>query len=176
MTEEKAGDHRLLTHFGRRLRGALLLDVRTFEEIEADTTSTPQALLVVALASLSQGLLFVGHGLPLVVAMMAWTIILWVLWAGLVYLVGTRLMPEPATRASWGELARTVGFAYAPGIFSVLAIVPALGALIEIVVLIWTLLAFVIAVRQALDYTSTARAVLVCLIGWLVFAFATRLI
>ena len=30
------------------------------------------------------------------------------------------------------------------------------------------LVAMVIAVRQALDYTSTLRAVGVCLIGWLV--------
>jgi hypothetical protein len=30
------------------------------------------------------------------------------------------------------------------------------------------LVAMVIAVRQALDYTSTSRAVGVCLIGWLI--------
>ena len=41
------------------------------------------------------------------------------------------------------------------------------------------LVATVIAVRQALDYTSTARAIGVCVIGWLVqaliFMFALQL-
>ena len=32
---------------------------------------------------------------------------------------------------------------------------------------VWMLLAMVVAVRQALDYTSTWRAVAVCLVGWL---------
>jgi hypothetical protein len=31
----------------------------------------------------------------------------------------------------------------------------------------WMLLAMVVAVRQALDYTSTGRAIAVCLVGWL---------
>ena len=35
---------------------------------------------------------------------------------------------------------------------------------------VWMLAAFVVAVRQALDYTSTGRAVGVCLIGWIVNA------
>ena len=33
---------------------------------------------------------------------------------------------------------------------------------------IWMLVAMVIAVRQALDYESTLRAVGVCAIGWLI--------
>jgi len=32
---------------------------------------------------------------------------------------------------------------------------------------VWMLLAMVVAVRQALDYESTWRAVAVCLVGWL---------
>jgi hypothetical protein len=31
------------------------------------------------------------------------------------------------------------------------------------------LAAFIVAVRQALDYDSTGRAVLVCVIGWIVY-------
>jgi len=41
------------------------------------------------------------------------------------------------------------------------------------VVAVWMLVAMVVAVRQALDYTSTARAVAVCVVGWvLAIAFA----
>jgi hypothetical protein len=38
------------------------------------------------------------------------------------------------------------------------------------------LVAMVIAVRQALDYTSTLRAVGVCIIGWLAMVLLTVLL
>jgi hypothetical protein len=43
-----------------------------------------------------------------------------------------------------------------------------LGAILNFIIGIWMLVAMVIAVRQALDYKSTWRAVGVCLIGWIV--------
>ena len=49
-------------------------------------------------------------------------------------------------------------------------VIPGLGAFVFLVAGVWMLVAMVIAVRQALDYTSTPRAVGVCLIGWLVQA------
>ena len=49
----------------------------------------------------------------------------------------------------------------------VLGIIPGLTALVFSVAGIWMLVAMVIAVRQALDYRSTWRAIGVCAIGWL---------
>jgi len=92
----------------------------------------------------------------------------WYIWAFLTYFIGTRLLTEPQTKADSGELLRTIGFASAPGLIRVVGVVPGLGAFIFLVAGIWMLVAMVIAVRQALDYTSTPRAVGVCLIGWLV--------
>jgi hypothetical protein len=43
-----------------------------------------------------------------------------------------------------------------------------LGGFLNFIIGIWMLVAMVIAVRQALDYKSTLRAVGVCLIGWIV--------
>jgi hypothetical protein len=65
-------------------------------------------------------------------------------------------------------MMRTVGFATAPGILRVLGVVPGLAPIVFVVTAVWTLVAVVIAVRQALDYRSTARAIGVCLVGWLV--------
>jgi hypothetical protein len=45
-------------------------------------------------------------------------------------------------------------------------VVPFLGLAIYAIASIWMLLAMIVAVRQALDYRSTARAVGVCVIGW----------
>ena len=90
----------------------------------------------------------------------------WVSWAFVTYLIGTRLLPEPQTRADVGELMRTLGFAQSPGLVRILGVIPVLGPLVLLVVSIWMLVAMVIAVRQALDYTNTLRAVGVCLVGW----------
>jgi hypothetical protein len=67
-----------------------------------------------------------------------------------------------------GELLRTIGFSSSPGLIRVLGIIPGLATLVFLVASVWMLVAMVIAVRQALDYSSTLRAVGVCLIGWIV--------
>ena len=95
----------------------------------------------------------------------------WFLWAGITYFVGTRILHTPRTSSSWGEVLRTTGFSAAPGVFRIFSVIPLLGALIAFGVGVWMLIAFVMAVRQALYYESTWRAVAVCLTGWLVFVF-----
>ena len=87
-------------------------------------------------------------------------------WAALTYLIGTRFLPEPQTRADVGELLRTIGFASAPGLLRVLGAIPVIGLSIYAIASIWMLLAMIVAVRQALDYTSTSRALGVCVLGW----------
>ena len=81
-----------------------------------------------------------------------------------------RLLPEPQTKADHGELLRTIGFSSSAGLIRVLGIIPWLTQIVFLVASIWMLVAMVIAVRQALDYESTWRAVGVCVIGWIVQA------
>ena len=90
----------------------------------------------------------------------------WVTWAFLTYIIGTRLLAEPQTRADVGEMMRTLGFAQAPGLLRVLGGFPGVGPIVLSIASIWMLVTMVVAVRQALDYTSTVRAVGVCLVGW----------
>ncbi len=153
-----------------RMLGAAKLDVRTYEEVEHDVTATGQAMLVVIISSVAGGLSMLGTGLIRAVFVTAIaSLIGWFLWAFLTYMIGTRLLPEPETQADVGQLLRTTGFSSSPGILRVLGSLPLIGWLISFVVAVWMLVAMVIAVRQALDYKSTGRAVAVCLIGWLVF-------
>ena len=63
-------------------------------------------------------------------------------------------------------LLRTIAFASAPGLLRVLAVIPVLGLTIYAIASVWMLLAMIVAVRQALDYGSTGRAVVVCAVGW----------
>nr|MBA3966797.1 hypothetical protein [Nitrospirales bacterium] len=92
------------------------------------------------------------------------------IWAFLTYLIGTKLLPEPQTQADHGELLRTIGFSSAPGLIRVFALIPGLASFVNLVASVWMLVAMVIAVRQALDYQSTYRAIGVCAIGWIVQA------
>jgi hypothetical protein len=84
--------------------------------------------------------------------------------------IGTKILATPDTKSDMGELLRTMGFAQSPGLLRVFSGIPFLGWLLDFVVLIWLLVAMVVAVRQSLDYTSTGRAVAVVLFGWLVNA------
>ncbi len=156
--------------FADRVKGVLFLDVKTFEEIEADTTANGQALLVVIVASLAAGL---GAGIQLgVIGLLRETIgalVGWVMWAGVTWVIGSKLLPEPQTRTDMGELLRVIGFAYAPQLFAFFAFVPFIGVIVSTIVAFWVLAATILAVRQALDYENTWRAVAVVLIGWLIF-------
>jgi Yip1 domain len=97
----------------------------------------------------------------------------YVLWAVVVWLVGTKLMPDPATKADFPETFRTIAFAASPGLIGVVTIVPFLGGLLYWllwpVILIWSMAAMVVAVRQVLDYADTFKAVVVVLIGFVVY-------
>ncbi len=158
-----------MASFVQRMMGAAKLDIRTYEEVEADTGSMGQAIGVVLLSSLAAGIGSVsniglaGIGVGLLAALVGWFI-----WAFITYLIGTKLLPEPQTRTDMGEMLRTIGFSSSPGIIRVLGIIPGLQGIVYFIAAVWMLAAMVIAVRQALDYTSTLRAVGVCLIGWVI--------
>jgi hypothetical protein len=163
--------------FAQRMIGAAKLDVRTYEEVEADTTATAQAMAVVVLSSVAAGIGSVGQRgvLGLVVGTVA-ALIGWFVWAFLAYLIGTKLLPEPQTSSNVGELLRTTGFSSSPGLLRILGVLPVLGVVVSFLASIWMLIAMVIAVRQALDYTSTWRAVGVCIIGWLILVVLAMLV
>ncbi len=158
-----------MASFTQRMIGAAKLDVHTYEEVEADRNATGQAMGVVVLSSVAAGIGAVGYGATGLVGGTIAALIGWFLWAFVTFIVGTKLLPEPQTRSDIGELLRTTGFSASPGVLRILGGVPLLGGFIQLVVGIWMLVAFVIAVRQALDYRSTGRAVVVSLIGCVVF-------
>jgi hypothetical protein len=158
-----------MASFVERVVGAARLDVPTYEEVEADTTATPQAMGVVVLAALANGVGAATLGGTGVLATVIGSLIGWVVWAALIWFIGAQLLPEPQTKADVGQLLRTIGFAAAPGLLLVLRLLPLIGGLVAFVVGLWQLATTVVAVRQALDYKGTGRAVVVCLIGWVVY-------
>jgi hypothetical protein len=154
-----------------RAIGAAKLDSAAYEDVEADPGAMGQALTVVVIASiasgLGQGAASGGQGIGLVGGIVA-ALIGWFIWAVTTYIVGTKMLPEPETKADLGQILRTTGFAAAPGVAGILGFVPGVGTFILFAVSLWQLAAMVVAVRQALDYTSTGRAVAVCVVGFLI--------
>ncbi len=154
----------------QRLIGAISLDSAIYEEVEADRGATGQALVTVVCSGLAAGIGARGLGgtSPLNVTFVALLALIgWAAWALLTFEIGGRLMPEPQTSVDVGEMLRTIGFAAAPGMLRVFGVLPGVTIPAFAVTAIWMLAAMVVAVRQSLDYTSTGRAIAVCVIGWL---------
>ncbi len=149
--------------------GAAMFDRQVYEEVKADRSATGQALVVVLLSSVGAGLGWIGLDPTRLWAISVLTLVAvagWIAWALITYLIGTRWLPEAQTQADAGELLRTLGFAQAPGILRALGLIPGVGPTVTGIVALWTLATMVVAVRQALDFSSTLRALAVCLVGW----------
>ena len=157
--------------FQDRMIRAAKLDVNLYEEVEADKNAMGQAMGVVVLSSAAAGIAsFSITGVGGILMGTITALIGWYVWAFITYIIGTKLLPEPQTSADHGELLRTIGFSSSPGVIRILGIIPGLYWLVSIVASVWMLVAMIIAVRQALDYNSTLRAVGVCVIGWVIQA------
>ena len=157
-----------MSTFTERMIRAAKLDVNLYEEVEADRTAMRQAMGVVLLSSLAAGIGSISMGGRNLILVTIAALVGWYIWAYLTYFIGTKMLPETQTKADHGELLRTIGFSSSPGLIRILGIIPGFANLVFSVAGIWMLIAMVIAVRQALDYTSTLRAVGVCLIGWII--------
>jgi hypothetical protein len=154
--------------FVNRMIRAARLEIPLYEEVEADTTATNQALLVVVLGSLAAG---IGNAIGASMSGMAnptgsliggivSALIAWAVWSYVVYLVGTRVV---GGTASYGELLRTLGFAESPSVLLVLSFIPVLGGILSLVVGIWMLVTGFIATRQALDIDNGKTVVTIVL-------------
>jgi Yip1 domain len=156
-------------NLAQRMLRAARFDASLYEEVEADTSSMTQAVLVVILASLAGGIGATPEwGAGGLVGGAIGSLIGWYVWALLTYYIGTKWLPEPTTEADVGQMLRTLGFASAPGILRIAGVIPGVGLVALIVAPLWMLGTMVVAVRQALDYTSTGRAIVVCVIGFVV--------
>jgi hypothetical protein len=146
-----------------RMRGAALLDIATYEEVEHDTEATGQAAVVVIIVAVCSAIGAVWRGGPSIIMAPVTAILGWLLWSAVAYIIGDKLLGGTAT---WGELLRTVGFAQSAGVLMIFGIVPILGGIVRVVVGLWLLVAGIVALRQALDF-STGKAIVTAFLGWL---------
>jgi len=165
-----------MSSFKDRVIQSALLNANIYEEVEADSGATIQAILVVVLSSIAGGIgsiYYFGIGGMITGSIAA--LVSWLVWAAIIYSIGAKFIPEPQTEADIGQLLRTIGFASSPGLIRVFGIIPGLEQIMAFIASVWMLFTTVIAVRQALDYKSTLRAVIVCLIGWIAYGLISYL-
>lgn len=154
----------------RRMIGAAMLNPHIYEEVEADRSATLQAMAVVVLVALATGIGNIGPGsiFGLLGGVLV-GLVGWMFWAWVTYLVGTSILRSAETHADWSQLARTLGYAQSPGVLKIFGFIPAIGPIVVVAASIWQFAAMVIAIRQALDYTSTWRAIGVAVIGFIAY-------
>jgi hypothetical protein len=154
------------------LRGALMLDARTYREVEQDTNANGQAALIIVLAALAAGIgsLLSRDLIQNALGTVLSSILQWVVFSFVAYYVGASLFSTGQTSVTPGQVLRTIGFAHAPKLFLVLGIIPILGWIAGLVVFFWVLAAAILALREAFEF-DTGRAIgtgLVALIGILI--------
>ena len=163
--------------FQDRIIRATKLDSNLYEEVEADQSALGQAMAIVIFSSIAAGIgLYKTGGFSGIITGTMASLISWYVWAYLTYFIGTKILPEPQTQSDLGELLRTIGFSSSPGLLRVFYFVPGIGVLVYLISSFWMLVAMIIAVRQALDYNSTLRAVGVCVIGYIIQIFVLMIL
>ena len=155
-----------MTSFVGRMVGAAKLDVAVYEEVEADGTATGQAMGVVLLSSLAAGVGAAALGTGVVVSAVR-----------CVAVVGDLGVPDlPRWHAVVSRASDRGGHGAVDADARVCSVGrraaslrrrACLGSVLLFIVSVWMLVAMVVAVRQALDYTTTWRAAAVCISpGW----------
>jgi hypothetical protein len=176
----QAGD----SDFTGRIVRVLRLDRTVFSEIEADTSATPQALMVVVVGALSTGIAGVIVALvsPLsspystpVFGFIFGTLsalLGWLVTSLVIFLVGTLVFRGTAT---YGEMLRTIGFAYSPFLFGLLFGLPCVGLIALLIVPIWFFVLMYLAIREGLDLGNT-RTILTIVVGIIAWYLVTGII
>src|SRR5215216_1517040 len=161
--------------FVDRVIGAIKLDPATYEAVEHDTDATWQAALVVAVVAIFSGVGSSGGRTEGLLGGVLAAIIFWAIFALFAYVVGAYLLKGPQTSATFGEVLRALGFSYAPSLVAILGLIPGIGFLFTLIAAIWSLIASVIALRQAFE-VSTGRAVAIAVVAFLAMAIVLAII
>jgi hypothetical protein len=161
-----------MKHFLSRILRAIKLDRTLYQEAVDEPKYFGQAIITVIAYSSFSGIgsfaLAGGTGINIG---MASTLIGWYVWAFTTYYIGSHFFAESKEPVERRAVYRAMGFATAPGLLRLLGLVQGVGIYIVLLVSIWIVVASVIAVKKALNYSSTWRAFGVCMIGLIASVF-----
>ncbi|HEV2529488.1 MAG TPA: YIP1 family protein [Thermomicrobiales bacterium] len=161
--------------FLNRVIGAARVDRPTYEEVERDPSATVQAAIVVVVVAIAAAIGGAGEGANGLIGGALGAMLGWVVSAGFIFLVGTRLIPSQNVEADIGQVLRTTGFAQVPGILALVGAIPVIGLLAGLVAFVWGIITMVVAIQSALE-ASVGRAVAIAIIAAILAAVVAFLI
>ncbi|HEU0113401.1 MAG TPA: YIP1 family protein [Thermomicrobiales bacterium] len=135
--------------FGERLTGVIRLESWVFRDIARDPHAMWQALLVVALAALANGLGHIGGGFGGFIGGIVAALVGWGVFCVAAWLIGQRLAPWSAPPPS--RLVRLVGFAQAPKLIAALGFLPLVGWFFGAAAALLALIVAIVALRIAFE-------------------------
>ena len=160
-----------------RIIRAIRLDPALYREVKKDEQALSQAMVIIILTSITTSIclgVLRRNGISHLIAGIFVALIVWYARTGIVFLIGSYLLPGPGGGLRYKELLPVIGFAASPGLIMILGVVSSLAPLVLIVSAFWMLAALVVAVREAFNYDTTRRAIGVCLIIILIQAVIVK--
>lgn len=165
-----------MTKFIGRLIRALKLDPLVYSEIKQDRSVLIQSLLLALISSIASGMGNSGGYSEKILFLSLMFFGGWFFWSILIYVLGTKVFPEPETETSLIDIFRVTGFAATPGLLKILAFLPAFTGIILFGATVWMLGCTVVASKQALHYQSMPRAMGITLLSWISYQLILFLI
>jgi hypothetical protein len=164
-----------------RIVRAIRLDWTVFREIAEDENAMSQAALIVAVVTFISsigtaiGVLIGGRAFGTAVLsffgdwIISGILIGWIGWAIITYFVGTAMFQG---KTDIPEMMRVLGYASAPKLLGLLGFIPCIGWIFPLAGWLLSLIAGVIAVREAMDF-ETSQAIITVVIGVIVAVVLT---
>jgi len=149
-----------------RIMRIIKLDFAVFKDIESDPKATTEAAIVVAVASVLSAIGSAFASQRWLLAFLGGVIggfVAWIVWSYVSYFVGSVLYKSQGT---FENMLRVIGYASAPQLLGILALIPCVGWIGTLVGTLLSLIAGVMAIREGLDL-DTGQALIVALVGWL---------
>jgi len=159
----------MLNQIIQRLTRMVKFDNTVYREIADDENATTEAAIIVIVSSLlsAAGMAIrLGSVGTFLIQSVVGIAVGWLLWSYLAMLIGTRLFEG---KADFWQMARTIGYAYAPTAVGILGLFSCIGSLISLIASLLALALGFFAVRETLGL-STEKAIITVIIGWIVMA------
>lgn len=133
-----------------RIRGTVMLQRETYDEIARDKGALPQAMAIVVAASLANGFANTAEGGPGFIGGFLQMAVGFVVMSTTVWLLG-RLLESESDDIPLTRVMSTVGYAALPVILYAFTPLPAIGMLLNFIGSVWSLCTAVLAVSAALS-------------------------
>ncbi len=158
-----------------RILRAIRLDWTVFREIAVDQSATMEAGIIVVVASflssIGTGIAADRFFLAFIVSWLLSVLVGWIGWAIITYFVGTKMFQG---KTDIPEMMRVLGYASAPNLLGIFRWIPCVGWIIALAGGILSLIAGVLAIREAMEFDTT-NAIVTVVISWII-AFVITLV